>query len=128
MPLKNTRHGSWDKDSTKSREVDQTHSSVIRFESLRDLCAIAAREDLEFDIEKAYLNATLSEDVYMEQPQGFKVAGKEDCVCKSNRALYGTMQAGYRVRVVEGVRWNVQQHGFHPVQSGRVCAYPKFRW
>lgn len=75
----------------------ETHSSVVRFESLRILCAIAAANDMELgqiDIEKAYLNANLSETVYMKQPEGFVVPGKENLVCKLKKALYGTMQAG----------------------------------
>jgi hypothetical protein len=75
----------------------ESHHSVVRFDSLRALCAIAAIEDMEIgqiDIDKAYLNAELTETVLMEQPEGFIAQGKEGHVCKLKRALYGTMQAG----------------------------------
>jgi hypothetical protein len=49
----------------------------------------------QIDIEKAYLNASLAETVYMQQPEGFVVEGKETWVCRLKKALYGTMQAGH---------------------------------
>lgn len=41
----------------------------------------------------AFLNAELDDEVYMKQPTGFTVKGKEQCVCKLKRSLYRLKQA-----------------------------------
>ena len=47
------------------------------------------------DIKGAYLNGWLDDDdVYMHQPDGFIVEGKEDFVCKLNKSMYGLKQSG----------------------------------
>lgn len=45
------------------------------------------------DVKSAFLNGTISEDIYVEQPEGFVEKGKEDKVCKLIKALYGLKQA-----------------------------------
>ena len=45
------------------------------------------------DVKTAFLNGIIQEDVYIEQPQGFEIHGKESHVCKLNKALYGMKQA-----------------------------------
>lgn len=76
----------------------ETFASVVRFDSLRLTLAIAVSLDLELwqiDFESAYLNGKMKEEVFMRQPEGFMVEGKEDHVCRLLRSLYGTMQAGH---------------------------------
>jgi hypothetical protein len=47
------------------------------------------------DIDIAYLNATLTEDIYMEQPEGYINSKHPEYVWKLNKSLYGLKQAGY---------------------------------
>ena len=41
----------------------------------------------------AFLHGELEEDIYMDQPEGFIVPGKEKYVCKLKRSLYGLKQS-----------------------------------
>jgi len=47
------------------------------------LLAVAVLEDLDIqsiDVKTAYLYGNLDEEIYMEQPEGFKLPGKENKV------------------------------------------------
>ena len=48
------------------------------------------------DIDGAYLNATLSETIYMCQFKGYEVPGKENHVCLLRCASYGLKQARHK--------------------------------
>ena len=64
-------------------DYNETFSPVSRKESLRIVMALVAHYDLELhqmDVNTAFLNGDLHEDVYMTQPEGFKVEGKEHMV------------------------------------------------
>jgi hypothetical protein len=45
------------------------------------------------DVNTAFLYSLLDEIVYLEQPEGFVVQGKEDYVCLLRKALYGLKQS-----------------------------------
>lgn len=45
------------------------------------------------DVKSTFLNEVLEEEVYIEQPLGYKVKGEEDKVLKLKKALYGLKQA-----------------------------------
>ena len=45
------------------------------------------------DVVTAFLNGTLDEDIYMEQPPGYIKKGEEHLVCKLKRSLYGLKQS-----------------------------------
>ena len=46
----------------------------------------------QMDVKTTFLNGII-EEVYIEQPEGFVVHGKESHVCKLKKALYGLKQA-----------------------------------
>ena len=78
------------------QDYDETFSPVVRPESIRTIIALAARDDLmlhQMDVTTAFLNGTLEEDVFMKQPEGFVVKGKEEKVCKLKKSIYGLKQS-----------------------------------
>ena len=47
------------------------------------------------DVKTAFLNGDLDEDIYMQQPDGYRADGQQaDHVWKLNKSLYGLKQAG----------------------------------
>ena len=58
--------------------------------------ALVAHFDLELhqmDAKTAFLNGDLSENVYMAQPKGFVIEGKEKLGCRLMRSIYSLKQA-----------------------------------
>ena len=45
------------------------------------------------DVKTTFLDGIIEEEVYIEQPQGFEVNGKESHVCKLKKSLYELKQA-----------------------------------
>ena len=73
-----------------------THSPVSKLVTVRILLTIAASLKLEvhqMDVETAFLNATLEEEVYVAPPPGFDFGMKEGQGLKLIKALYGLKQA-----------------------------------
>ena len=77
-------------------DYNEIFSPVVRHTSIRVLLAMVAHQDLELeqlDVKTAFLHGKLEDDIYMTQPEGFQVLGKEDYVCKLMRSLYGLKQS-----------------------------------
>ena len=80
----------------ESLDYFDTYSPVTRITSIRMLIALAAVHDLkihQMDVNTTFLNGELEEEIYMEQPEGFIVPGKEKKVCRLVKSLYGLKQA-----------------------------------
>ena len=80
----------------KGIDFDEIFSPVVKMASIRVILGLVARLNLELeqmDVKTAFLHGDLNEEIYMEQPEGFKVSGKENLVCKLKKSLYGLKQA-----------------------------------
>jgi hypothetical protein len=78
------------------QDYHETFSPVARFESVCYITSHAALNDWEIDamdVKTAVLNGDLEEEICMEQPEGWVVKGKEDCICLLKKAIYGLKQA-----------------------------------
>jgi hypothetical protein len=67
-------------------------SPVVKHSSIRTLLSIVAMHDYELeqlDVKTAFLHGELEEVIYMDQPEGFVVPGKENLVCRLKKSLYG---------------------------------------
>lgn len=77
-------------------DYEETFSPVVRYSTIRTLLAVAAEYSLNIDhldVKTAFLNGDLKETVYMEQPEGYVIKGKENQVYKLKKAIYGLKQA-----------------------------------
>ena len=65
--------------------------------AVRIIAALAVRNNWELeqtDVDAAYLNTSLKEDIYMWQLKGFEAPGQEDKVIHLKQAIYGLRQSG----------------------------------
>lgn len=86
-------------------DYSETYSPVAKLDTLRAVLAVANHEKMvvhQMDVKTAFLNGTVSEEIFMAQPEGFE-KGK-GLVCRLNRSLYGLKQASRA--------WNERFHVF----------------
>ncbi|CAB4027047.1 Hypothetical predicted protein [Paramuricea clavata] len=77
-------------------DYDETFSQVVRFSSIRALLAFGVSRRMlihQMDVVTAFLNGTLDEEIYMQQPEGYVEPGKEGLVCRLKKSLYGLKQS-----------------------------------
>ncbi|GKC77315.1 retrotransposon protein, putative, ty1-copia subclass [Tanacetum coccineum] len=110
---------------TPGIDYEETFSPVADIRAIRILIAIAAYYDYEIwqmDVKTAFLNGYLSEEVYMEQPEGFVNPKYPNRVCKLKRSIYGLKQASRQ--------WNkrfddeIKKFGFSQ-NADEPCVYLK---
>lgn len=77
-------------------DFSETFAPVARLDTIRMLLALAAHKRwkiYQLDVKSAFLNGYLQEEIFVEQPEGFKVKGQEEKVYLLKKALYGLKQA-----------------------------------
>jgi hypothetical protein len=77
-------------------DYNKTLSPVSCKDSFRIIMALVAHYDLELhqmDVKTVFLNGDLEKNVYMTQPKGFIVEGKQSMVCRLKKSIYGLKQA-----------------------------------
>ena len=130
-------------------DFNETFAPVMKYKSLRILLAIAALMNWEIkqmDVETAFLNGKLKEEVYMKMPPGLDLlaeaaAAEEessssssssgaahierggDEVCRLKKAIYGTKQASNVWH--ESIHTTLTSIGFQSCISD-PCVYIKF--
>lgn len=85
-------------------DYSETYSPVAKLTTFRVLLAIANHQNLfvhQMDVKSAFLQGILTEEIYMEMPEGFR-DGEQ--VCKLNKSLYGLKQSSRL--------WNNRFHAF----------------
>jgi hypothetical protein len=105
-------------------DYDEVFAPVAKQTTLRTLLAVVGKRRMQvkhFDAKTAFLNGELKEELFIKQPEGFVVKGKEHLVCKLEKSIYGLKQSART--------WNKTLHdklkdGF--TQSGAdQCIYTK---
>jgi hypothetical protein len=86
------------KGFTQREDIDYTEIffPVSCKDSLRIIMALVAHYDLELhqiDVKTGFLNWDLLENIYMAQPKGFAVKGKEHMGYHLRKSIYGLKQA-----------------------------------
>nr|GEX55919.1 retrovirus-related Pol polyprotein from transposon TNT 1-94 [Tanacetum cinerariifolium] len=77
-------------------DFGEIFSYIVKMSSIRVVLVLTASIDHEvqqLDVKTAFLHSDLEEEICMDQPEGFKVKGKENMVCKLKKSLYGLKQA-----------------------------------
>lgn len=105
----------------------ETFAPVMMYKSLRILLAISTIKSYEIkhlDVQTAFLNATLKEEVYMKQPIDYELKSKDgkDLVCKLNKSIYGLKQASNEWN--REVSITIESSGFTRCKSD-TCVYWK---
>ena len=67
-----------------------------KFATIRTLLVHGTQRGMHIhpmDVKTVFLLGHLKETIYMMQPEGFEVPGKESMVCRLKRSLYGLKQS-----------------------------------
>ena len=111
----------------KGVDFDDIFSPVVKMSSIRVVLAIAASSDLEIeqlDVKTAFLHGDLDKEIYMVQPEGFQVKGKENLVCRLRKSLYGLKQAP-RLWYMKFESF-MTTHGYNRTTSDHCVFFKKF--
>ena len=113
-------------------DYDETYSPVARLTSVRLILALSAKLGMpihQMDVDTAFLNAGLDEDVYIVPPDGMDIP--PDCNCfKLQKALYGLKQAPrqwndhineFLTRDLHFTRLNAEQCIYFRKLHGKTC-------
>ncbi|KAL0552306.1 hypothetical protein IC582_011414 [Cucumis melo] len=115
------------KGYTQKEGVDfhEIFSPVVRHSSIRLILSIVVHFDMfieQMDVTTTFLHGELEEVIYMAQPKGYEVKGKEDMVFRLHKSLYGLKQSPRQWYI----RFDtfILKQGFHR-NSYDACVYWK---
>ena len=80
----------------KGIDYQEVFSPAVQSTSIRSLLALANTLDWEIhqmDVKTAFLQGDLTEEIYMEQPEGYRSEEHPDYVFRLKKSLYGLKQS-----------------------------------
>ena len=80
----------------KDIDFDEIFNLVVKMTSIRTILSLVATKYLhleQLDVKTTFLHGGLEEEIYMQQPEGYEVKGKEKLVCRLKKSLYGLKHA-----------------------------------
>ena len=103
----------------------ETYAPVAKMSSIRTLLSLSASNDWELvnmDVNSAFLNSHVTEEMYVIQPEGFEESGPGGVklVCRMQKCLYGLKQAPRNWNAVIDA-WMVS-YGFE-ISPADPCVY-----
>ena len=108
-------------------DFGEIFSPVVKHSTIRMVLNIVAAENLfleQLDVKTAFLHGDLDEEIYMKQPVGFIVKGKEKMVCRLKKSLYGLKQAPRQwYKKFDGF---MLQSGYHRCNADHCCYFKRF--
>ena len=97
-------------DKKKGVDFEEICFPVVKISYIQDVLGLVTNLDLEvkqLDIKTAFIHSNLNEEIYIEQPEGFSIRGKEELVCKLKKSLYGLKQAPRQCRRCLILLWRI---------------------
>jgi hypothetical protein len=80
----------------EGEDYGETFSPVAKYTSIRSIIVITSMMGYklhQMDVKTSFLNGVIEEEVYIENPWGFVIHGKESHVCKLKKDFYGPKKA-----------------------------------
>ncbi|GAU16981.1 hypothetical protein TSUD_37390 [Trifolium subterraneum] len=99
-------------------DFKETFAPVVRPQTIKIILIIALTKGWkmhQLDVNNAFLQGPLNEDVYMAQPPGLKDSHHPTYVCKLHKAIYGLRQAPRAWH--DALKTFITSHGFTTSQS-----------
>ena len=97
---------------------NEVFSPIVKHTFIPILLALVVEYELELaqlDVKKAFLHEDLKQEIYMTQSYGFKVAGKENRVCRLIKSLYMLKQPPRQwykrfIQFIQGQKFTRSEH------------------
>ncbi|UYV73848.1 hypothetical protein LAZ67_11001126 [Cordylochernes scorpioides] len=106
-------------------DYEETFAPVVRQSTIRMFLALAVEYNLilhQMDVQSAYLNGEIKEEIFMTQPENFVSRKYPEKVCRLKKAIYGLKQAG--IVWHEKLDTELKNLGLKQLQSDN-CVYIK---
>ncbi|UYV77314.1 hypothetical protein LAZ67_15000474 [Cordylochernes scorpioides] len=106
-------------------DYEETFAPVVRQNTIRMFLALAVEYNLilhQMDVQSAYLNGEIKEEIFMTQPENFVSRKYPERVCRLKKAIYGLKQAG--IVWHEKLDTELKNLGLKQLQSDN-CVYIK---